>query len=365
MGATWAEVTARRLARQRLSSPAGGVAEAVSAMVGAHAQVASAAEIAIGIRTEGTAREDVRAAVASGTLTKTVGPRGTVHLLPAHELGMWLGALDSVAAPTPLLSAGQLSAVLEALAGLLDGADLTLDELDELVVAATGPWAADPVVPAFGGSWPRWRQAVARAASSGVLAYGAGRGQRATYTRAPAHTVPDGAVAQLAHAYLRSYGPALPRELAQWLNAPEAWARSAFEGAGAEPVDVEGEQRWVAPEDAEFEDAAAPGILLLPYFDPYVVGSHPRSVLFPGPAAERALGRGQAGVLPVLLVDGVVGGVWHQKRSGRRIDVTVEPLAPLTARQLAELEGRVERIGGILGGAASLTIGAVTVGPHA
>ena len=47
---------------------------------------------------------------------------------------------------------------------------------------------------------------------------------------------------------------------------------------------------------------------LLPYFDAYAVGCHPRERLFPGAAAERALARGQAGNRPVLLVDGVVAG---------------------------------------------------------
>ncbi|HEV7663908.1 MAG TPA: crosslink repair DNA glycosylase YcaQ family protein [Chloroflexota bacterium] len=42
---------------------------------------------------------------------------------------------------------------------------------------------------------------------------------------------------------------------------------------------------------------------------------------------------GQAGNYPVLLVDGVVGGVWHQRRSGRQFAITVEPLRELTATQ--------------------------------
>ena len=117
--------------------------------------------------------------------------------------------------------------------------------------------------------------------------------------------------------------------------------------------------------DLEFPEGPARGIRLLPYFDPYQVGSHPREQLFPGRAAERALARGQAGNFPVLLVDGVVGGVWHQKRSGKRIAVTVEPLVRLTARQLAELQAQVQRVGEILEGTAQLTIGEVTVGPHA
>jgi len=57
---------------------------------------------------------------------------------------------------------------------------------------------------------------------------------------------------------------------------------------------------------------AAGSVLLLPYFDAYVVGSHPRDPLFPGQATSRARApSGQAGNYPVLIIDGVVAGVWH------------------------------------------------------
>jgi hypothetical protein len=114
------------------------------------------------------------------------------------------------------------------------------------------------------------------------------------------------------------------------------------------------------------EEDVKGSLLLLPYFDSYVVGSHPRDQLFPEKAATRALApSGQAGNYPVLLIDGVVAGVWHQRRSGRSIDVTVEPLNRLTAEQRQALETQAERIGKILGGQARLTVGTVTTGGHA
>jgi hypothetical protein len=60
-----------------------------------------------------------------------------------------------------------------------------------------------------------------------------------------------------------------------------------------------------------------------------------------------------------------VAGVWHQKRSGRRIAVTVEPLRRLPKVRVAALEEQVARLGEVLEGDATLTIGEVTVGPHA
>jgi hypothetical protein len=106
-------------------------------------------------------------------------------------------------------------------------------------------------------------------------------------------------------------------------------------------------------------------VRLLPYFDAYVVGCHPRDKVFPGRAAERALARGQAGNYPVLLVNGIVAGLWHQRRSGSKLAITVEPFGRLSAAQRRELDQQVTRTGEIMEGKATLTIGAVTVGPHA
>jgi hypothetical protein len=67
----------------------------------------------------------------------------------------------------------------------------------------------------------------------------------------------------------------------------------------------------------------------------------------------------------VLLVDGVVAGVWHQRRRGGRTTVAVEPWEGLTAQRERELAEQVERVGEILEARAELVVGRVTAGPHA
>lgn len=122
---------------------------------------------------------------------------------------------------------------------------------------------------------------------------------------------------------------------------------------------------WCAPDDDDFPDERAEGVRLLPYFDAYGVGSFPRELLFPGKAFARATAGGQAGNYPLLLVDGVVAGVWHQKKSGRTARFTVEALTSLNRRRRRLLDAEVDRLAAILGGTPSLTLGDVTVGPHA
>ncbi|MER6677116.1 winged helix DNA-binding domain-containing protein [Streptomyces sp. NPDC000983] len=378
---SWQEASARRLERQFLANPAPRdipVPDLVAAMLGAHAQVLSAAELSVGVRSAGLTRADVRAALWDDrTLVKTHGPRGTVHLLPARDLPLWCAALPAVPsgagpfAPDVRVTEEQAAEIVTAIGEALDGAHLTIDELGEEVVARTGPWAGDRVMPAFQDLWPRWRQVMHRAGQSGALAFGPNRGRKVTYTRPPHFEPlpPSAAPAELLRRHLHAYGPSTPAYFAKWLAAPTAWATRLFTALAAEgaieEVAFEGTPAWVVAGDTRFPSPGARGVRLLPYFDAYVIAAQPRESLFPGDAHRRALAGGQAGNFPVLLVDGVVAGVWHQRRRGRRTTITVETLGALTARQERELEAQVERVGEVLEARPELVRGEVTVGAHA
>ncbi|MEV0233399.1 winged helix DNA-binding domain-containing protein [Nonomuraea sp. NPDC050786] len=378
---SWPDIWGRRLERHGLSAPIhdGRPADAVAAMCGAHAQVLSAAELSIGLRVAGATRNDVRHALwEERSLVKTFGPRGTVHLLPAHELPLWTGALGALPAPPNSLPADarltpdQTHEVVTAIAEALTGTELTADELNAAVATRTGPWATDPVVPGFGSMRPRWQQAIHLAAHRGVLCFGPNRGRKVTYT-SPQRWLPGfrpapapGALAGLVRRYLHAYGPAKPQQFAQWLSAPRRWASELF-GSLADQlhqVDVAGTAAWVLAGDTAPAPVPPHGVRLLPYFDAYTVGCHPRDRLFPATAAQRALSGGQAGNFPVLLVDGTVAGIWHHRRSGRKLDITVELLTTLTTDGHRELAAQVTRIGEILESEPRLTMGKVAVRGH-
>src|SRR5256885_12903655 len=157
---SWGEVCAKRLDRHALSTPLQDAqpADIVGTICGAHAQVLSAAELSIGLRLAGITRTEIREALwTERSLVKTFGPRGTVHLLPTQDLPMWTGALSAIPSSTSShpenvrLTPRQTDEIVEAIAEALDDAELTIDELNEAGIAATGPWAAALVVPAFGG----------------------------------------------------------------------------------------------------------------------------------------------------------------------------------------------------------------------
>jgi DNA glycosylase AlkZ-like len=379
---TWSGVTARRMARHALDEPAGDLAPdgIAGVLCGAHAQLLGAAELSIGRRIAGATRADVRRALwEERTLVKTFGPRGTIHLLPAADLPMWTGALSALPPithhPEPVrFSPGQAQDVIGAIGDALADAELTVDELTKAIEARTGPWAVERTMEAFGGKWPRWRQLTSTAAHRGALCFGPDRGRNVTYTNPhrwlsgfrPADG--DTALRALLTRYLYAYGPATPAHFAQWLAMPARRATGLFDAIAdeLERVELDGTPAWTLAADTATPPEPHRGIRLLPYFDAYVVAGQPRARLYPGAAASRALTpAGQAGNYPVLLVDGVVGGVWHQRRSGRKLAITVEPLRELTAPQRRQLDEEASLVGAVMEATVTLAVGTVTVGAHA
>lgn len=358
---SWAQVCARRLERHGLSAPVPDAtpADVVEAMCGAHAQVPSAAELSVGLRLTEATRVDVREALwTECSLGRTFGSRRTVHLLASRDLPMWTGALSSL--PTARnglpedarLTPGQTDQVVAAIGAALHGEELTVDELTAAVVAATGPWAGDGVIPAWQGIWPRWRQAIGAAANRGVLCFGRNRGRTVTYTNPRAGCRPRcrGRARRLwpISSAATCTRTARPRR-STW---PGGWpSRRGGPRSGSRPSArtwsrSRGARRGSPPATPSPPPPPPPeGCGSSRTSNAYTVGCHPRRLLFPGRAADRALARGQGGNFPVLLIDGTVAGVWHQRRAGRRIEVTLDPLDPLTPAQCRGLDqqGRAGR----------------------
>src|SRR5437879_837928 len=151
---TWAEVCRQRLARSHLLHPAAParLVDVVAAVCGVQAQVLSAAELAIGVPVWRLTRQDVRRALwERRSLIKTYGPRGTLHLLPARELSLWMAAMRGRADlrgtrwyQASGLEPARAEALLEAIGGALDGRCLTREELAQQVAHRIGSWVREP-----------------------------------------------------------------------------------------------------------------------------------------------------------------------------------------------------------------------------
>jgi hypothetical protein len=277
--------------------------------------------------------------------------------------------------PEPVrFTPAQADEVIAAIGDALADTELTVDELTAAIVDRTGPWAGERTMDAFQDKWPRWRQLTSTAAHRGLLCFGPNRGRKVTYTN-PHRWLPgfrpsggDAAIRTLVMRYLFAYGPATPQHFARWLSVPTRRPIEIFDDLANElqHVELEGRPGWVAAGDTDTPQEPFRGVRLLPYFDAFVVAGQPRELLYHGAAAARGLSpAGQAGNYPVLLVDGVVGGIWNQRRSGRKLDVTVEPLRGLTTTQRRQLDDEVELVGSVMEAKPTLKVGRVTVGAHA
>ena len=98
----------------------------------------------------------------------------------------------------------------------------------------------------------------------------------------------------------------------------------------------------------------AEGVRLLPAFDQYVVAATKQAAHFlAGDFADRVY-RQQGWLSPVLLVDGVMAGIWRHERKGKRLEVEVEPFRRLPKGRRAEVEAEAERLAAFLGGELAL-----------
>ncbi|WP_407659295.1 DNA glycosylase AlkZ-like family protein [Jiangella rhizosphaerae] len=101
-------------------------------------------------------------------------------------------------------------------------------------------------------------------------------------------------------------------------------------------VDVDGVACWSTPAVlAELTDEGtgddATGVHLLPGFDPYVIApiGH-RAHTVPDGFIDR-VSRAAGWISPVLLVDGIVRGVWSHELKNGTFAIAVEPFAKVTA----------------------------------
>jgi len=150
--------------------------------------------------------------------------------------------------------------------------------------------------------------------------------------------------------YLRFFGPATAGEVAGFLGTTRKSVLPHWP-AGLSEVDVEGRACWLPEErvGALREAPEPPAVRLLPVLDPYLQ-ARDRDLLVPDAAAQKALWRilGNPGA---LLVDGEIAGVWRVRTTKTKIDLTVQPFAPLDPVTRSEIDTEAATIGAARGAA--------------
>ena len=352
--------------------------DVVSDICGVHAQVASSSELMVGLRVRDVTRQDLRNAVwRDRTLVKTVGLRGTLHLFPAGEVPLWMAAnrLRFAAEEQRLaragINAGDLQSAVRAIADAVGPDPISRVELEGELESRLGGWSV-ATNQGWMGTHKNWPMAMGWAAALGLVCYGPGEGGRSTYVRLSdwsgwREVDPEEGGRFALRRFLNAYGPSTAAEFARWFAAPPGLVKRLFEGLSEELVelDVEGERRWtLRSDDAEFP-GASDAINLLPHFDVFVVGSHPRNKLIEPGSPIAAASPGTAAPFAVVLRRGRVAGVWERKPKGKRLLVRVDAYWPLTRQHRAAIEEQAARIAAILERECEIEFGPVDLRPHA
>ena len=372
MKLTWPGVLAWRLERQQLAerAPRERALAVVGAIAGLHAQLAASAELTLWARVAGLVREDVsRWLWQERALVKTWAMRGTLHLLPSEELGLWVAAQGALKPRHHVgswlrhhgLTREEADAMLAAIPKALDGQALTRESLAGEVARITGIDGLDGKL--RGGFGDLLKPAAFR----GDLCFAPNEGRNVRFARPDQWLGPwepaaeEEAVRAVTRRYLAAYGPANRDALARWFGMPSPagggrWLKSL--GDEAAVVELDGEELVMLAGDVEAAAEAEPtGVVrLLPAFDHYVVAA-PRDRDAVLPSGQRArVYRPQGWLSPVLLVDGRMAGVWSHERTGERVVVEVEPFGRLSRAEQAAVEAEAAALAAFLGGELELAL---------
>lgn len=332
--------------------------QAVTRTGGIQAQVISAAELALCTRVEGLSPYDVKAALfRDHTLVKTWAMRGTLHLLSARELSLYVAARDwqqnaswsNYFAAFGLTTLAQQEAFLAAIPHVLEQGPLTRQQLANAVAKHTGIAQVRDFILS-----ESWGSPLKPAAYRGELCFGPGQGQGVTFMN-PRGWIgewqpiePQLALEEMARRYLRAYGPANPDDFAFWWGCGKLVARKLFRSLAEEmeEVEVEGWRAFALRTMEPLMQSVEPleAIHLLPLFDAYTLGVPRGCEPILASIYKHHVFNHQGWTFAVVLVNGSIQGVWHSTTQRSQILVKVRLFSSPTVTIQKGIESEVERL---------------------
>jgi hypothetical protein len=312
--------------------------------------VMSAAELALAARSEGLSPERVQEGLwERRELVKTWCMRGTLHLLPSRDLGLWAAALSRRSQWRREAWLRYFGVTLEEMDSLIAGIGASLDgtgKTREELAAAAPEHLADQLLRG-------WGTLLKPVAYQGSLVFGPNRGRNVTFVhpeRWLGHLERpdyDEALREIFLRFVRAYGPATHEDFARWWGGDAAPARRVRESLGEqlEPVEAEGRQAWVLAGDVDLLRELDPprSVHLLPNFDLYTLHYRPREAFLPAGTYDRVY-RVAGWISPVVLYDGAVAGVWEHKKRPRKVELRVELFVRETKRLRAGIQRESRRL---------------------
>ncbi len=353
------KIASFRLRRHHLSDAAPEDQDPVTIcrdMCGVQAQVMSAAYLQLWTRNHAITRAQIENALwETRTLVKTSLMRQTLHFIPTNEFPLYIAALR----PSRLAQAMRV----------MQRCGITRDESAALIplimeTLAAGPLSRPAIAAAIRpkaskrvrfwmeNSWSLVRLPVAE----GLVCYGRGEGNKIVFIRTD-HWLPKlqlelmsatEAQCTLLRKYLRAYGPATLTDFSHWAGIPMQEVRPLRTLLEPELAEIPGDKKncLLLREDVEaLNRSAVPGgsIRLLPLFDSYLLAHQEKDHLL-SPKHYKRVYRNQGWISPVVLIDGVIAGVWSHKLQGKRLLVSIEPVRKLSKKERAGIEREAKHL---------------------
>ena len=362
---TWDQALAWRLGQQLLDSPGTDPVRVISKIGGVQAQVASSAAQAVAIRSKRLA--DIEHLLwEKRRLVKTWAMRGTLHLLPASEIGVWIAALRQ--RPWKITPAwekyhgiekSQLDSLTGAIPEVMSGEPMTREELTAAVVAKTRDRGLGEALSSG------WSQVLKPAANQGSARPGTAswaqchlrRSRRLDGCARSRSRVAEEAMRVVVERFLDANGPATISDFARWFGVDPKTGRELMTPVveNLVPVDIEGYQALLTKAGAKAAANTKPAesAHLLPGFDPYTLAplSHREHIIPKGKVDEVSKAAGW--IAPVILDNGRIVGTWETEDGS----IALQPFGKLPKKTISALKDHVEqRYHGLLGKSIAVTV---------
>jgi hypothetical protein len=331
------------------------VAGTVRRLLALQAQDLGQALWALGLRTPGSTRDDVLAALEDGRVVRSWPMRGTLHWTTPDDL-RWMLQLTSLrqvrlaagrhrqlGLDEHALGAARDAAVAALGGGFRLGRPEFLAALDAAGVSTTGQ---------------RGPHLIGHLAQTGVIVQGPplGSGQAIVLLDewSPETTTRerDEALGEFVLRYLTGHGPATLRDFVWWSKLTVADARAGLALAREHLIEVVHDDvvHFVSPAVTDAAPARIPATVhALPGFDEYLLGYEDRAAALDPEHFPRIVPGGNGVFLPMIVARGRIVGTWRRAVGKTSVEITGMPFAPLSARETTAFERSADAYGRFLG----------------
>jgi hypothetical protein len=322
---------ARQLLLERARLP---LPRAVERMGGVQAQYAPSMYIGLWSRVEGLERDQVSRALERRSLVQGTLMRSTIHVVSKRDYWPFAVGIRRGTQEWWLRTHGrqtnrrQIAANDRKLRRAFKGGTLSRAELEQVLGrrwAGAGVFVDLVRVPPSG-TWERRRADLYALAEDWI---------------GPENASEAEGVELLVRRYLGGFGPASPREIADWAGLDVKLAREAIERLKLRRFrDEEGKELFDLPR-APLPDADTPApVRFLPVWDATLLVHARRTQILPEEYRARVFNVKTPHSVNTFLVDGQVAGTWRHENNR----VKVEPFAPLPRAARRELDDEAARL---------------------